>query len=262
MDLRNTIATDLVTIKSWCDSNLLLFNVSKTKVLPYNSMMQPLVLNNNSLEVVESVKFLGLIVDKSLKWNLHIDALHKKLSSACFALRSVATEMNLSTSRTVYYALFESHLRYALPFWGTCCATQFERIFKLQKRALRYSLRLNSRVHCQEFFKKFKILTLPSLFVFESVCLIRKHASEGPDRPTHNYPLRNVEHNLYLPTPRSELVKCSIQYNSRKMYNHLPSNIKSIAAFPAFRKALKAYLLERAFYTVNDFFINDLNSAN
>ena len=141
---------------------------------------------------------------------MHIDPLSRKLSSACFALRSISKELSLSTSITVYFSLFESHLRYALPFWGSCSVTQFNRIFRLQKRALRYTLRLNYRTHCQDYFKKFKILTLPSLFIFESVCLIRKHVSTNLDRPSYNYPLRNARFNLYLPTPRSELVKSSI----------------------------------------------------
>ena len=254
--LYDTISSDLRTIKSWCDSNLLCLNLSKTKVLSYKSTIQPFVLNNTTIDVVDSVRFLGLVVDNSLKWDLHIEALSKKLSSACFALRSVSKELNSSTSRMVYYALFESHLRYALPFWGTCCATKFDRIFKLQKRAVRYLLGLNSRTHCQNFFKNFKILTLPSLFIFESVCLIRKHIFSIPERPSHNYPLRNAEHDIYLPTPSSELVKGSILYNAKKMYNHLPSNIKSLSFFPAFRKALKSYLLERALYAVNDFFVD------
>ena len=97
-------------------------------------------------------------------------------------------------------------------------------------------------------------LFLPYSFL-ESVCLIRKHIFSIPERPSHNYPLRNAEHDIYLPTPSSELVKGSILYNARKMYNHLPSNIKSLSFFPAFRKALKSYLLERALYAVNDFFV-------
>ena len=254
--LHRTISSDLINIKTWCDSNYLCLNVSKTKVLSYKSTLLPFQLDNTTIDVVDSVKFLGLVVDNYLKWDLHIDALAKKLSSACFALRSVANVLNLSTSRTVYYALFESHLRYALPFWGACCATQFERIFKLQKRAVRYSLRLTSRAHCRDLFKRYKILTLPSLFILESVCLVRKHVSSISLGPVHGYPIRNAEHNMYLPTPHSELVKSSILYNAKKMHNHLPSEINSISSFPAFRRALRSYLLEKAFYAVNDFFIN------
>ena len=254
--LHRIISNDLITIKSWCDSNLLSLNISKTKALSYKNSLQPFVLNNTTIDVVKSVKFLGLVVDNSLKWDIHIEALSKKLSSACFALRSVSKELNLSVARTVYYALFESHLRYALPFWGTCCAAQFDRIFKLQKRAVRYSLGLNSRTHCRDFFKELKILTLPSLFIFESVCLIRKHVSASQERPSHTYPLRNAEQDLYLPTPRSELVKSSILYNSKKMHNHLPFEIKSITSFFSFRKALNSYLLDKAFYAVNELYLN------
>lgn len=42
-----------------------------------------------------------LIVDDSLQWDLHIDALLTKLSSECFVLRSVFKELKLSTSNHI-----------------------------------------------------------------------------------------------------------------------------------------------------------------
>lgn len=128
------------------------------------SSLDTFLFNNSTIDVVQR--------DLHYERHLHIEW-DLQFGSACSALRSVSKEFNLSTFKTVYYAYFESHLWYALPFWGTCCATQFERIFKLQNNATRYSIRLNIKALFQDFFKRSKILTRPSLFTFEFNSLIR-----------------------------------------------------------------------------------------
>lgn len=40
------------------------------------------------LDVVNSVEFLGIDLDKGLTWNIHIDSLSAKMASGIFALRN------------------------------------------------------------------------------------------------------------------------------------------------------------------------------
>lgn len=75
--LQETVSNDLKTIKSWCDSNLLSY-CFQTKILSYNSMLQSFLLINSTRDVFNSVKFLGLIIDSSLKWDFDMDYLSKK----------------------------------------------------------------------------------------------------------------------------------------------------------------------------------------
>ena len=252
--LQLNISSDLVKIKAWSDSNLLCFNVDKTVVLSYKGDLQPLLLRDSLIKRVESVKFLGLSINDNLKWSVHIDTLTKKLSSACFAIRSVSKELNVFSARLAYFSLFEAHLRYGLPFWGCCNNEQFLSIFKLQKRAIRYLFGLSGRAHCEYYFKKYEILTLPALFILETVCLVRKHINSLPERPNHPYPTRNSSQDIYLPLPSSELIRGSIIYNAKKLYNHLPIHLKSIPTFAKFRRNAKAFLVERPFYSINEFY--------
>lgn len=251
--LHATITSDLLSIKTWSDSNLLSFNVDKTVALSYKSALQPLLINSSLISTVDSVKFLGIFLDSNLKWSLHIDLLSKKLASACYAIRSVSKELNLASSKLTYFSLFESHLRYGLPFWGSSTAAQLDVIFKLQKRAIRYLFGLRRTTHCRSYFKDHGILTLSSLYILETVCLIRKHMHVFPARPHHDYSTRNSNFDVYLPIPSSELVKKSILYSAKKLYNHLPLQLKSATSFPKFRKMAKAHLSKRPYYSVEEF---------
>lgn len=46
-----------------------------------------------TIDVIDSMKFLELMVEKSLSWHSSIHPLSKKLGSSSFALRSVSKEL-------------------------------------------------------------------------------------------------------------------------------------------------------------------------
>lgn len=143
--------------------------------------------------IIKSIKFWGLL----------------------WTTRSVSTELKSSISRTVYYAFFESHFWYALAFWVTFFETQFESIFKLQKSAFRYSLGLNCRARCQHLFKRFKIITLPSVYIFELITFIRKHL--WIIQTNHFVTSHRVMQSMIFmcPITHTKLIKRSFFYNAK-----------------------------------------------
>jgi hypothetical protein len=69
-----------------------------------------LACNNNIIAEVSHIKFLGLIIDDTLSWNLHIDKVMKRLASVCYMIRIVKPYMSLSLLIMIYYSLFHSVL--------------------------------------------------------------------------------------------------------------------------------------------------------
>jgi hypothetical protein len=61
--------------------------------------------NNNKITEVYHFKFLGLVMDNTLSWNLHIDNVIKKLTRVCYMIRSVNY---MSSSSGNYLLLFIS----------------------------------------------------------------------------------------------------------------------------------------------------------
>jgi hypothetical protein len=52
--------------------------------------------------------------DSTLSWKIHIEQIIPKLSSACYAMRSVKPFMLQETLKMVYYAYFHSIVNYGL----------------------------------------------------------------------------------------------------------------------------------------------------
>ena len=71
-----------------------------------------LVIGDESLEVVHTVKFLGVHLSADLKWSTHINSICSKASKRLFALRILkrngAVQKDLRNYTVVSYGLFLS----------------------------------------------------------------------------------------------------------------------------------------------------------
>ena len=117
--------------------NGLTLHFDKTNIIKFGSKIRKEDPNHcSSLNVIketDSTKFLGLEVNKTLSWKNQIDNLLPKLSSACFAIRSMLPYCNIISIKTIYFAYFHALMEYGIIFWGN--STDYEKVFKLQKKS-------------------------------------------------------------------------------------------------------------------------------
>ena len=77
---------DFSSIVKWLHYNGLFFNASKTKTIIFGSKRKirnynmHIYHNNTILEPVESIKYLGITMDRCLTWSLQIKTIVKKAS--------------------------------------------------------------------------------------------------------------------------------------------------------------------------------------
>lgn len=255
-ELDIVISADLLKMKDWCDSNFLSFNFNKTSLLGFRCHMEGLKIGDNIVQSRIETKFLGLIIDKELKFESHITGLAKKVASGCYAVKVIVYELGAAMGRSVYYALIESRLRYGIPFWGMSSCYLINSLFVLQKRAIRYLNRAKPRDSCRPLFIKGKILTIYSLFILETVCLIYKNRDSFIQHNTHYNTRQNL--NLSLPIPALTLTKKSIIYESVKIYNHLSDNLKRLPTTKLFKRKVKRVLLDKAYYSIAEYYNDTL----
>ena len=165
-------------INSWFKINLLVLNYNKTHYLQFNtknSRDYDLKLNyqGNYVKSSTNTKFLGLNIDDSVSWKVHIDQMMSKLSSICFVIWTIQAIMSQENLRMVYFAYVHSIMSYGLILWGN--QPHSEKIFKIQKKVIRIITNSRARDSCRELFKKLEILPLYSLYILSlSVFVIKK----------------------------------------------------------------------------------------
>ena len=62
--------------------------------------------NNNLITNSSYTKFLRVTMYNTLSWNNHIDILTKKLSMACYKIRTAKTYMSALSLKIIYHASF------------------------------------------------------------------------------------------------------------------------------------------------------------
>jgi hypothetical protein len=90
--------------------------------------------------------FLGLFINNNLSWKTHIECIKSKLSSACYAMRSVKSYVTINTLKMIQYSYFHSVMTYGLLFWGS--SPDSIKIFRLQKKIIRIMMGCRSRDSC------------------------------------------------------------------------------------------------------------------
>jgi len=121
----------------------------------------------------DSTSFLGLTLDKTLSWKLHIDQLCSKLKSACFILRTLSSILTQQNMKIIYFSYFHSIMTYGVIFWGN--STDRNNVFKLQKRAIRLNTNSSNRTSCRRLFKELGILPLQSQYILSLALFVVKN---------------------------------------------------------------------------------------
>jgi hypothetical protein len=229
----------------WFQHNKLTLNDSKTIEFYFN-LNSNTVINNNT----NSVKLLGIHMDAKLNWSVHTDEVCKKLSRVMFLLRKLKSTVGEELLITAYYAFFHPHLLYGNLFWGNSAGAT--KVFKWQKKAIRCIKGVTERDSCRLLFRDYKIMTLPSLFVYYSLMYIKDNSNQIITRTDiHEYNTRQ-KHNIETPYLRLSKSQKSYLYTGMKFYNLLPLYIREMNLV-RFEKCIKNILKKSCLYSVNDF---------
>lgn len=243
LDNLQTLAGDVLKLADqWFVSNRLRMNHSKTQSV--------MVTTNNRFAVGQSVRLLGMTLDAHLRWDVHVDELCRRLSSALFLLRTLSKCLNFNMLLTTYFAFFHSRLSYGIGLWGNRSVA--DRVLVFQKKAVRIIFNLGSIDHCKPYFKQAGIITVPALYLF---CMLSNiHANRGrftTHADVHSYNTRNKnsivnDRHFFFITEKNSL--------NIPLYNSFHSVWKDLDLV-TFKKKLKKYLLENPIYSVDEFMV-------
>lgn len=251
----NEINTALNNSVQWLELNNLKVNISKTRLMQFHTYRtKPMNLNISckgiTLSKTDSIKFLGITLDKFCSWKDHIENICGKMNSFLYPLRRISCEVSRSAAITAYHGYISSILRYGVIMWGR--SVDIDQAFVMQKKCLRAIFGLKQTDSCRPFFKKYKILTLPCLYVLESCIFVFKHKELFQPTASYYTPRSVNANKLYRPRTNLTCTSNNCYIMCIKLFNKIPNSIKTLP-FPKFKRALVKQLTDRCFYSVHEF---------
>lgn len=255
----------LALFHTWFTINNLKLNASKTNAMLFrttskNKDTMEIILNDNKITLVDSVKFLGIHIDESLNWKKELTAMESSISSACYALRSLRDVVAIEQLKVVYYSLVESKLRYSIVLWGGSYAYNVNTAFVTQKRAIRTMVKIPQWVSCKKYFKELQILTVPCLYILVLLTDLMKQLRNFETIEERNKREATRRRDLqYRIQPHLNVVSHAAVYQSIKLFNKLPIHLKSIYNLNQFKHQLKSFLIDKCYYTLDEFLCDTYN---
>ena len=138
-------------------------------------------LDGVSLNRVSSTKFWGVIIDENLTWKNHIDAISKTISRNIGMLTKLKHFVPENILYSLYCTLILPYINYGVLIWGNTCKTYLDKIFKLQKWAIRTISNSHYRSHTGPLFSKFNILNVHDTFKLNlGIFMYRHHSNQLP----------------------------------------------------------------------------------
>jgi hypothetical protein len=253
-------------LTEWFERNRLIINKEKTIAISFHQP-QKVQLEYPSIKLYDTVinytehsKFLGVWLDKNLRWSTHTQKLANKLCKICFGIRVIRRVSGLETVRTLYYAYFQFLLLYGLIFWGNSANAKL--IFRLQKRAIRAMIQIPKTTSCKQYFKSLHILPLPCLYIYEILVYIKSNSNVFiTNSGVHSHNTRRKE-DLFIVPCNMSLCKNNFNNIGLRLLNHLPQYMKEIPALNKFKNTLKTFLLEHCFYSIDEFLLLGINPSS
>ena len=88
-----------------------------------------------TLENVQSAKYLGITITENMDWGQHISDISSKATKTLGFLRMNLAFAPRSTKEVAYKTLVRPKLEYAAPIWSPYCKTQIQQVEKVQRTA-------------------------------------------------------------------------------------------------------------------------------
>ena len=126
------------------------------------------MINNTLIEQVTEFCFLGLTINEYMKWNSHTKKNCKpanKISRTLSVMNRLKRYLPFSAIKLMYDSLILSHLQFGIINWGF----EWDRISKLQKRALRIMAKNRYNAPTEPLFKQLHLLKVKHIFEIQGL---------------------------------------------------------------------------------------------
>ena len=173
---------DLKCLCLWLLANKIALNKTKTELIFFkkpNTEIPFNIIKINGMKLCPSkcIKYLGIYLDEHLNGSAHINTLLPKLRRANGMLAKIRHYTSPDQVKSIYYAIFASHMTYGCQVWGISFNnTCIRKIQTLQNNALRIiTFAPDFRDHVTPLYANQNILKIKDLISLKNLQLIHDY---------------------------------------------------------------------------------------
>ena len=126
-------------------------------------------------------------MDKHLTWKFQLDQIKSKLSRSCGLLAKLRSFTKADLLRTVYFAIFDSILRYAIQVWGQHRNQTMKEIEQIQEKAIRIMSFKPKNEPTNPLFRNLKIMKFKDILAYNNCIFAHDQLNENLPKSFSNF---------------------------------------------------------------------------
>ena len=187
LDMKTSLESILNVLQTWFMQNGMLINASKTEILLCGDRRQLTAISviptirfmNQELQCSSSVKNLGVIMDQTLSWELHVTRVTNRCIGILIALSHVKHILPPDVLPRLIDALVFSHIRYCVQVYGSANLTVIAKVQKVFNLAARVLSGRRKYDHISDVLRDLEWLDAQQFVKFSDICLLHKILTSG-----------------------------------------------------------------------------------
>ncbi|CAF4754808.1 unnamed protein product [Pieris macdunnoughi] len=219
-------------VSNWLQNNLLSLNLSKTKFMCFSITDRSRPTTHTCynqypcqcpvLEYTESIKYLGIIIDRYLTWKKHIDAQFSRIRKLMLIFNRLKRVAEAEVIRIIYLALCQSILTYCISAWGGTAESLLIKLERAQRAILKVAYRRPCTYPTVKLHLETKTLSVRKLYILATCS--RYHRFRG-------LTIQDTSKNrrFAFPTPKRRTVfgQLSFAFRGPFLYNKISKSMDS-----------------------------------
>jgi hypothetical protein len=252
--LKMNINCDLKKIADWFFTNRLKLNSLKSRILvfgPENIRLELLFsfqIDNCPVDVVRSMKLLGVIIDDKLTFDPHIDLMSSKISAAnAMILKLRLSGFNRRILLLTLKTLLYTHLYYCTTVWQAAARSKLKSLQVLLNKGIRIVFGLLPRDSTAFYLSHFQLKSVREVINNSVARFIFTNINEKTMNPliheqlNHSFiSARSTRSStnglLFVPAFHTELRRRTIFVSGIRAYNELPVRIRGANSIGIFKR--------------------------
>ena len=254
--LKQKMIVDCQLAMKWFDMNSMKANASKFQFMLLSRNEQPVAFNDviricdAEIKPSNYVNILGVEIDKDLKFNLHIDEVCRSTGKQINALKRIKHFLEKGCKMTIYNSYINSNFNYCSIVWMLTNKCNMDKLERTNKRALRFATNKESLCY-ESICKDESQLTVFRKCVKSTAILMYKarkgiapsYVNEMFQTQESQYEMRDNDRCMLPKYNTVSFGKNSIRYYGAKLWNNIPTTIKSSTSLNTFKSAINKWLL-------------------
>ena len=236
---------DLSQIVQWLRANRISLNTNKTELIIFRPKNKSITkhlnfrISGQKTNETKQTKYLGIYLDEDLTWEFQLKQIKTKLSRSCVLLAKLRYYVKTDLLRTVYFAIFDSVIRYAIQVWGLHNNQAINEIEKLQEKAIRIMSFKGRNDNTNSRFKKLEIMKFKDILRYNNVIFAYDQINAKlPEifkdffvtaENQHNYNTRGTTNKTIMKTTANSTTYGlnSLNYRAASDWNQISKNLNT-----------------------------------